>query len=267
MMVMFAEVVTGFMAAYGAYVALAAYATAAGVSLYSGYRANQAAKQSARMQTRASDAAAAAQQAAAKAQSDQLRDQAELAALQAGIEQKKAGVAQEQGEVEAARRSRALAADIGNAYAQWAGNGLLVDGGEDSLGHLLTSNVREAGEDIGIIRTNTQNTVWEHDMNRTSYLMSEQSLRRQAKSALAVGGANAYATRVSGQAQAYATRQAGLTALYGGIGGAVGTLGSMGMTGYMAWGPSAGGVRTMGAAGASKYVDWNYNPLPKTMLA
>ena len=199
---------------------------AAGMSIYSGYQANSAARESARMQESASEAAANAQRMAAAAQAQQLNDQAELANLQADIEHKKSAQAQEQGEMEAARRSRLLAYDIGNAYAQWAGNGLLVDTSNDSLGELLTNNAREAGQDIGIIKTNTANAVWEHEMNRTSALMSAASLRSQAGSALAVGEANAGATLLSGQAQAYATRQAGLTALYQGWGSGISMFGS-----------------------------------------
>ena len=198
----------------------------AGMSIYSGYQANSAARESARMQESASEAAANAQRMAAAAQAQQLNDQAELANLQADIEHKKSAQAQEQGEMEAARRSRLLAYDIGNAYAQWAGNGLLVDTSNDSLGELLTNNAREAGQDIGIIKTNTANAVWEHEMNRTSALMSAASLRSQAGSALAVGEANAGATLLSGQAQAYATRQAGLTALYQGWGSGISMFGS-----------------------------------------
>ena len=198
----------------------------AGMSIYSGYQANSAARESERMQEFASEAAANAQRMAAQAQQQRLNDQAELANLQAGIEKKKAAQAQEQGEMEAARRSRLLAYDIGNAYAQWAGNGLLVDTSNDSLGELLTNNAREAGQDIGIIKTNTANAVWEHEMNRTSALMSAESYRSQAANAGLIGEANAGATLLSGQAQAYATRQAGLTALYQGWGSGISMFGS-----------------------------------------
>lgn len=198
----------------------------AGMSIYSGYQANSAARESARMQESASEAAANAQRMAAQAQQQQLNDQAELANLQADIEHKKSAQAQEQGEMEAARRSRLLAYDIGNAYAQWAGNGLLVDTSNDSLGELLTNNAREAGQDIGIIKTNTANAVWEHEMNRTSALMSAASYRNQAANAGLIGEANAGATLLSGQAQAYATRQAGLTALYQGWGSGISMFGS-----------------------------------------
>ena len=210
---------------------LAAMAAGAGVSIWSGYQANDAAKSAAQKQMDATNAAANAQRMAAEAQAQQLRDQAELAGLQASIEDKKAGVAQEQGQIERQRRMIQLAADIGNAYAEYAGNGLLVDGGDDSLGHLLTANVREAAQDVGIIKSNEENAVWEHGMNKSMALLTQKSYEGQAASALTVGQAGAYSTLLSGEAQAYATRQQGLTALYGGWGSGLSMLGSAAMVG------------------------------------
>lgn len=216
---------------------LAAMAAGAGVSIYSGYQANDAAQKSAKMQDAANQAAANAQRMAAAAQAQQLRDQAELAGLQASIEDKKAGVAQEQGQIERQRRMIQLAADIGNAYTQWAGNGLLVDGGNDSLGQLLTANTREAAQDVGIMKSNEQNAVWEHGMNKSMALLTQKSYASQAAAALAVGEANAQATLLSGMAQSYATRQQGKTALYSGWGSGISALGSAAMMGYGMFGP------------------------------
>lgn len=218
----------------------------AGFSIYSGYLANSAAKATARKQMAASEAAAAAQQMAAQAQADQLRDQAELAGLQAHIENEKAGVAQQQGEIEARRRMVQLSYDIGNTYSQWAGNGLLVDGGNDTLGQLLTANTREAAQDVGIIKSNTENEVWEHGMNRASALITKDSYEKQAQNALKVGSANASATLLSGEAQAYATRQQGLTALYSGWGTGFGMLGGAASSLAGALGPSTGVMPDLG---------------------
>lgn len=240
-----AEVVTGFMAAYGAYVALAAMAVGAGVSIYSGYQAQSAANESARMQERASQAAANAQLMAAQAQSQQMQDKADLARIQADMEDKKAAVAQQQGEIEAQRRMIALSESIGATYAQYAGNNLLVDGGNDTLGQLLTANVREGAQDVGITRSNTENAVWEHAMNKATSLMTASSLEGQAGAALSVGSANSYATLLSGEAQAFATRQAGLTALYQGWGSGISALGSAARMGYDAFGPAAGAGRNV----------------------
>lgn len=219
---------------------IAAMATGAGFSIYSGYQANSAAKHSAAMQDAANQAAANAQRMAADAQAQQLRDQAELAGLQATIEDKKAGVAQEQGQIERQRRMVQLAADIGNAYSQYAGNNLLVDGGNDTLGQILTANAREAGQDIGIMKSNEENAVWEHSMNKESALISQKSLLGQAGAASAVGEANAFATLLSGAAQSYATRQQGKTALYSGWGSGISMLGSAAMMGFNAYKPTGG---------------------------
>ena len=234
-----AEVATGFMVA-----GLIAMAAGAGVSIYSGYQAQSAANQSARMQEDAANAAANAQRMAAQAQADQLRDQAELAALQANVEDKKSAVAQEQGQIERQRRMIALADSIGAAYAQYAGSNLLVDNGNDTLGQLLTANTREAAQDIGIIKSNEENAVWEHDMNKSMALITQKSYEGQAASALKVGEAGAYSTLLSGEAQAYATRQQGLTALYSGWSGGLSMLGSAAMMGYGAFKPAAGAAAT-----------------------
>lgn len=216
---------------------IASMVTGAGFSIYSGYQANAAAKESARMQTDAANAAANAQRMAAEAQAQQLRDQAELAGLQAATEDKKAGVAQAQAQIEAQRRMVQLSDAIGATYAQYAGNGLLVDGGNDSLGQLLTATTREAAQDIGIIKSNEENAVWEHGMNKSMALLTQKSYEGQAQNAQLVGAAGANSTLLSGEAQAYATRQQGLTALYSGWGSGLSMLGSAAMMGVNAYKP------------------------------
>lgn len=233
---------------------IAAMVVGGGVSIYSGFQANSAAKESAKMQTDAARMAANAQQMAANAQADQIRDRASLAAIQAGVEDKKAAVAQQQGELETRRRMVQLSYDIGNTYSQWAGNGLLVDGGDDSLGHLLTANTREAGQDVGIIKTNAENAVWEHGMNKTSALMSQKSLLAQADSTTLIGQANSGATIMAGEAQAYATRQAGLTALYQGWGTGLQMFGGAAVAGAGAFGSAGsagGGIGSWGEGGSA----------------
>lgn len=201
------------------------------INVISGFRTNDASKQNAAMQYAASNAAANTQRMAAAAQSQQLKDQAALEGMKAKLEQQKAGVAQEAGEIEQQRRMRLYAADIGNLYAQYAGNGLLVDGGADTLGNLLRNNALEAGEDIGVSKANTANEVWEHDMNKTAALVSQKSYIAQAGSALSIGDANAQATLLSGWANAVATRQAGMTALYSGISSGLSGLGGAALGG------------------------------------
>lgn len=136
-----------------------------------------------------------------------------------------------------------LSYDIGNVYAGAAGNGLLVDGGNDTVGQILTANVREAAQDVGIVKANAANQVWEHEMNATSALMTQKSYLAQSEASSLVGQANAGATLLSGEAQAYATRQAGLTALYQGWGNGLSMLGSAAFGGAKAFG---GGGNTGG---------------------
>ena len=279
-MIMFAfsgAAIAAWWAAYGAtaltVASVATMAVGAGMSIYSGYQANAAAKTSARMQTDAANAAANAQRMAAEAQAQQLRDQADLAGIQASAESKRAGVAQERGEVEARRRMIQLSYDIGSVYSQAAGSGLLVDGGGDTVGQILTANVREAAQDVGIAKANAANEVWEHDMNRTSALLTQKSYLAQSGSARRVGEMNAGATLLSGEAQAYATRQAGLTALYQGWGTGLQMLGSAasgasGLAGGASGAAAFGGntARMGGWSGTNSAPTWA-SSAPRTGIA
>ena len=104
---------------------------------------------------------------------------------QAQNENAKAGIAQIQAEQEAERRSRLLAADIGSAYANFAGNGLLVDGGKnDTFGSILTTTAAEASRDISTIRDNGRMNVWEHQSNARSLMTSAQTSRMSAEASL-----------------------------------------------------------------------------------
>lgn len=95
---------------------------------------------------------------------------AEYARQQAKYANDQAAVAQLQGEQEAAKRSRQLAYDIGSTYANYAGNGLMVDGaGKDSLGDVLKTTVTEADADIKTIRDNTTMNIWTHMREKALY--------------------------------------------------------------------------------------------------
>lgn len=142
---------------------------------------------------------------------------------QARHEEAKAGIAQIQAEQEAERRSRLLAADIGSAYANFAGNGLMVDGGSgDTVGSVLTTTAAEAARDISTIRDNGRMNVWEHQSNAKSLMTSAETNRISAQSSL-IG---AKSTLKSGK---YA-RRAGVTSAVGELIGATGGLLKTGMT-------------------------------------
>ena len=121
----------------------------------------------------------------AKAQAEIQRRQAEAYEMQAKdlerqsqIEQEKGALAQLQAEQEAEQRSRVLASDIGSLYANAAGNGLLVDAGSnDTFAHVLTSTVGEAQRDISTIKDNARISIWEHDSNAKSLLVSAKTSR------------------------------------------------------------------------------------------
>ena len=128
----------------------------------------------------------------AKAVRRQSEQVAENLRKQRDYENERAAIAQLQGEREAEKRSRVLAADIGSAYANYAGNGLLVDGGGDTLGDVLTKTAQEGQADISTIRDNTAMNVWTHQANAATY-------ERNALTALANGRSAAKALRHQGK--------------------------------------------------------------------
>lgn len=136
--------------------------------------------QQGKAQKKAMDEAAQAAIDEAKAEGAQLD-------RQAGVEDARAGIEQVRGEREAERRSRVLAHDVGQMYADFAGNGLLVDGGtaKDTVGSALRLQASEAAADVGTIRDNAAMQVWGHMANaaqlRTSAANARIRGRNQAR--------------------------------------------------------------------------------------
>lgn len=182
-----------------AIVSLAATAIGTGISAYSAYQEGKAAKEQAQMQAELYE-----QQAAENRR-------------QAQLENERAGIAQLQGEQEAAHRSRALAAEIGHNYAEWAGNGLLVDRG-DTFGNVLKNSATEAAADISTIRDNTAMNVWTHQANAASYRASAANNMLSAESSLLSG------------------RNAAKTAKYNALGTALGGIGKIAGSAFSIWG-------------------------------
>lgn len=119
--------------------------------------------------------AAAQAKAQGEAQAAAYENQAKVASQQAINEQIK-------GEQEAAKRSRLLAADIGSQYANYAGNGLMVDGtGKDSLGDILKTTTTEGVSDITTIKNNAAMNMWTYQANASSYRQSAANTRMLAK--------------------------------------------------------------------------------------
>lgn len=124
---------------------------------------------------------------AAKATKRAAEEQAAELRKQRDYENERAAIAQLQGEQEAEKRSRALAADIGSLYANAAGNGLLVDGAGGTVGDVLRTTVTEGQADISTIRDNTAMNVWTHQTNAATYersaLATLENGRRAARDA------------------------------------------------------------------------------------
>jgi hypothetical protein len=133
-----------------------------------------------------------------KAQQTQAKAQAAESERQAELEMERAGIAQIQGEQEAAKRSRQLAADIGSSYANYAGNGLLVDGGtKDTLASVLKTQVAEGPADISTIKDNTALNIWTHESNAKSLLASAGNMRIAGVNAKRAGVNSAIGTSFS----------------------------------------------------------------------
>ena len=105
---------------------------------------------------------------------------AKIAADQANVANTQAELAQEAGAREAEQRSRQLAADIGSAYSNWAGNGLLVDGSGGTFGNILKTTTTEGAEDINTINRNTAAKVWEYQENARAYTNQSNIYNTQA---------------------------------------------------------------------------------------
>jgi hypothetical protein len=115
--------------------------------------------------------------------------QANEARKQAQLEQQRSNIAQIQGEQEAARRMRAYSQEVGSAYANAAGNGMLLDSGSagDTLGKALDTSATFAAQDVSNIRDNTSLSIWTHQANEGQLLRSAENYRVTGKNAYKAG--------------------------------------------------------------------------------
>ena len=170
-----------------------------GLSAYSTYRQGVAQKEA-----NEANAQIAANQAAA--QEAQAAEYERLAAIEA----QKEGIEQLQGEQEAAKRSRQLAAEIGSTYATAAGNGLLVSGSEsDTFANVLKAQETEAAADIGTIKANTAMNVWSREEAARNYLFSADQAR--------YGVSNSLISSSSYSSQAKSAYSNGITSAAGSV--------------------------------------------------
>jgi hypothetical protein len=180
------------MSSIAAYTAIASAIASASAAIYSGVSSYQAGKAASKQYKSAAEAAE--QEANARAYESE---------REAAKEASEASIAQVQGELEAEKRSRLMAADIGSLYANAAGNGLLVDSTQkDTIGSALSTTVKEAQSDISTIRDNAAIDVWTHNYSAGSLLASAGNTR--------IAGANTAAAYRSKAKSAYSTGRATL---------------------------------------------------------
>jgi len=257
----------------GAAIGLIATAAASG---YSAWSANQSGKEQAanikrQSQIQAADilrqanATAEAQRAQARQyerqgmmdmlDADKEKFNADEEMRQGEIAQEKANIEQLKGEREAARRSRILAQEIGEQYAQFAGNGFAVDASPtDTFGAIIKSSATEGQADISTILDNAKMNQWTfEEEKRTQQRNAANSLKgannfvfkaqsdmasaQDSRSAAALTMSNAQAaaadTIAYGKAAAKAARNSGRRSAWGSV---LSGIGSVGMGAYSVWG-------------------------------
>ena len=115
---------------------------------------------------------------------------------QGEIAQEKANIEQLKGEREAAKRSRLLAQEIGEQYAQFAANGFDVAANpEDTFGSILKTATAEGQADITTILENA-------NMNKWSFEEEKRTRRRSAASDLSSANASVFKARSLGESAA-----------------------------------------------------------------
>jgi hypothetical protein len=136
--------------------------------------------------------------AQAQEQKNQLDQQAEYERYQALINDRRAADAQTAGEIEAERRAKQIAVDVGGNRAAFAGNGLLID--TDGTSALVENATLEEGwQDIGIIKQNAANQVWGFQTNAVMQRTSAAEMNRQGKKGVKGAKAMAIASIMTGQ--------------------------------------------------------------------
>jgi len=174
---------------------------------------------------------------------------------QGEIAQERANIEQLKGEREAAKRSRLLAQEIGQQYAQFAGNGFAVDANPtDTFGSIIRSTTAEGQADISTILQNAQMNQWTLEEEKRTLqrsagnslqgannlvfkAQSDQASAQDARKAAALTMSNAQAAAADtlryGRAAARAARKSGRRAAWGaGLEGAA----KLAWGGYSLWG-------------------------------
>lgn len=253
-------VAIGLMATAAAYGAYSSYQqgkeNAANIEAQSKLQANEIQRQAA--------AAAEAQNAAAREsdrrsmmdlmEANNQKFQADEELKQGEIFQEKANLEQLKGEREAAKRSRLLAQEIGQQYANFAANGIQVDAApDDTVGSVIQSTTAEGQADISTILENAE-------MNQWTFEEQKRTMQRSAANTLA-GANNSVFKAQSDAASAADARKAAATSLENGRQAAAETLAygrqaasaakKAGIRGM--WGSLLGGAASIGGFSAQKW--------------
>ena len=153
----------------------------------------------------ASLAAAGASAYGSVYQGNAARSAAEQAAenekYQAMLNEKRAGIADIQGENESVRRAEQIRREITSNNAAWAGAGLLVEK-DSTLSDINDTSVREGWRDIATIRDNTALNVWGFKTNAITNETNAKSLIAQGKAAQKAGYISATGSLLGGMGSA-----------------------------------------------------------------
>ena len=194
-------------------------------------------------------------------ESDNYKFQADEELRQGEISQEKANIEQLKGEREAAKRSRMLAQEIGEQYAQFAGNGFLVDASPtDTFGSIIKSSAAEGQYDVSTILENAKMNQWTFEEEKRSKqrsavnslvsannsvfksqndLASAEDARKAAATTEANAAAAAADTLAYGRSAAKAARKSGNRGMWGsllqGAAGAFGHLYQGNVGGMQSW--------------------------------
>ena len=137
--------------------------------------------------------------AQAQEQKNQLDQQAENERYQALLNDHRAAVSQKAGEIEAERRAKQIAVDLGSNRAAFAGNGLLLDGSADTTGAIEDATIAEGWQDIGIFKDNAAMQTWGYQTNAIQQRTSAKEMNRQGKKGVEGAKVMAIASIATGQ--------------------------------------------------------------------
>ena len=237
--------------------ALGLMATSAAYGAYSSYQSGKenAANIKAQAQLQASDIQrqAAAQAEAQNAQAREFDRRSTMDLLEAGnqkfqadeelrqgeLSQERANIEQMKGERDAAKRSRILAQEIGQQYANFAANGIAVDANAtDTVASVIKTATTEGQYDISTILENAEMNQWTfEEQKRTLQRSAANSLqgannsvfkaksdaesgvdaRKAARTTLANGAQAAKETLAYGASAARAARKSGVRGMWGSL--------------------------------------------------